>query len=106
MAAFQGDYAAANQWAIETERLRGTNRPGIYALQIYHETGEKERLRALVEKIDNWPAGAVMFWPLIRQYGYSLPFDLADAPKLSAKLEQAGIDLNLFSILPRVSTTE
>jgi len=104
LAAFQGDYAKADQWGIETEVSLGGSRPGIYLLRIYHETGNWERHRALVEKIDAWPAGAVMFSEYILQFGYSLPFDLADAPKFAAQLQQAGIDLDAFSVLPRLST--
>ena len=103
LAAIQGDYDKANQWANKIEEIQGDGRPGIYLLWIYNETGEEELLRAQLKKIEAWPAGSTMFANVIYQFGYSLPFDLADTPKFSAQLEQAGIDLDSFSLLPRLS---
>ena len=103
LAAIQGDYDKANQWGTEIEELQGSSRPGIWLLRIYHETGEKKRTRALIKKIDDWPAGSTMFANVIYDFGYSLPFDLADAPKFSKQLQQAGLNLESFSILPRLS---
>ena len=71
---------------------------------IYHETGDGERSRALTQKLDALPAGAAILSKWVRRYGNSLLFDPADAPNFTAKLQQAGVDLDSFKELPRLST--
>jgi hypothetical protein len=105
-ASINGDYATAMRIAGELEK-RLEDPPGVdwaALLLVYYETGEAERARVLVKRIDESLAGTAIFVWLISDYGNGLYFDLNDAPNFVAKLKQARIDPASFGPVPRLST--
>jgi hypothetical protein len=59
-----------------------------------------------VKRIDELPAGSAIFIRLLSGGGNALFFELEDAPKFAANLDQAGIDPATFRRRPRLSTME
>jgi len=101
LAAIEGRYPEANQLADAIDAQRDWPREML--LMVFNETGDHERSRALVKRIDALPAGSVILARLIANPTASLPFDLNDAPNFSARLQQAGFDMKNFKSLPRLS---
>jgi class 3 adenylate cyclase/TolB-like protein len=106
--AVKGNYATALSLADEVS-ARLADPPAIgwgILLPTYYETGEAERAKMLVKRIDDSLAGTMIFVGLLSQIGNALFFDLADAPRFVAKLNQARIDPASFPQLPRVSALQ
>jgi hypothetical protein len=104
LAAIENRYPEAHQLADAIDAQ--SDWPNMMLLMIFNETGDRERSRALVQRIDALPAGSVVLARLITNPATSLPFDLNDAPNFSARLKQAGFDMKNFKPLPRLSQQE
>jgi len=99
--AVRGDYDTALQMAEEIDSA-GTW-PEERLLLVYHETGDRDRARALVARIDALTAGRVILARMVSVMANMLFFEIADAPNLAARLEEAGIDPASFRPMPRLS---
>jgi TolB-like protein len=101
LAAVEGDYDRATRLAREIEAASPW--PVEYLLLVYHETGDRTRARALTQRIDALTAGPAIFARAIAITENMLYFDLADAPNLAARLDEARIDRKAFRPMPRLS---
>ena len=88
------DPTPARRWI---ERLEPGSRefPNKILLPAYRALGEDGNVATLARRIDQLPAGSVMFVQIIALSG-TVPFDLADAPNFARRLREAGIDLSDF----------
>jgi len=107
LAAVKGDYAEATR--LMDERAETTPFPEssrAYWLIVLHETDDKERSRELTRRLDALPdpEGFLILPNWAGTFGNLFPFDLADAPNYAGRLQQAGVDLDSFKELPRLST--
>ena len=70
--------------------------------QTAKEADDRDSARE-VARIDALTAGPVILARMITVSAYMLFFDIADAPNLSARLSEAGIDPVSFRRMPRLS---
>jgi len=99
--AVQGDYDTALQIAEEIDST--DTWPEERLLLVYHETGDRDRARDLVARIDALTAGPVILARAVSVMANMLFFDLADAPNFAARLAEAEIDPASFRPMPRLS---
>jgi len=99
--AIEGDYEEATRLAEKIDAESGWPIPNL--LFVYIETGDKERARALTQRIDALPAGPTILCRSISLFYNRLVFDVNDAPNLKARLKEADIDPTIFKPYPRVS---
>jgi adenylate cyclase len=92
--AVRGDSAMAGAM-LEESPLTETDWPDAFRLLLYRETGDHASAAALARRIDELPAGSAIFIRLLARSG-TVPFDLADTPNFTWRLQQAGIDLSDF----------
>jgi hypothetical protein len=105
-AGLQGNHAAAMAIADELEKRFGQASPGIFLgglLYTYYELGEVARANALVERIDESAVGPQIFMLLLGVNGGAPYFDLAHAPRFSAKLARARVDPTSLRRMTRLS---
>jgi len=103
LAAVKGDYAEATRLMNEYIETNPFTESRAYWLMVLHETGDKERSRELTQKLDALQGGTNNLTGWLIRFGNLRLFDPADAPNLAAQLRQAGIDLDSFKELPRLS---
>ena len=103
LAAVKGDYAEATRLMNEYTESTPFTESRAYWLIVLHETGNREKSRELTEKLDELPLGFRNLSGWLRTFGNLRLFDPADAPNLAAKLQQAGVDLDSYKELPRLS---
>lgn len=84
----------------------GSEWPNVWLFFLYHEVGDRQRSRNLVQRIDALPTGPAILSVVIRIAGGALIFDPADAPNFSARLREAGLDPNSFRTMPRLSARQ
>lgn len=101
LAAIDGDYEKAAALADQMEAE--SDQPIEELLIVYHEIGDKERARALTQKVDALTGGPAIFARTIAVAHNRLFFDIADAPNFAARLKEAGIDPAGFRPMPRLS---
>ena len=90
LAALQGDRTTALQM---TDRFEDQSTGYLAGLIFtYHELGDAERMRSLVARLDASTIGPALLAIDLAIAGGVMRFDLADAPNLRKRLEEAQID--------------
>ena len=67
-----------------------------YLITVFYESGDKERLSAVVNRMDGYEFGAVLLSIEVAYSSSRIKFDLDDTPNFKARLEEAQIDLSKF----------
>ena len=105
LAAMNGDREAAMRQASELEGVFD-GMALTWLINAYHEMGETERVRAILQRIDQSPAGSVLLLGMLHSTANVLFADLDATPNFRARLMEANIDPARFERMPRLSIRE
>ena len=68
--------------------------------------GDTTNSRKLVQSIDSLPIGPVILGIFSSRTGNTILFDLDDTPIFKSKLQEAGVDVSQFKLLPSFSNED
>ena len=72
-------------------------------LYLYNEMGDTTNSRKIVQNIDSLPIGPAILGIFSFRTGNTILFDLDDTPFFKSKLQEAGVDVSQFKLLPSFS---